>query len=129
MREGGITYADLLKQIKHSVNPSTLGVELSGLRRTQRGDLLLTVKNGAQKAEELQTALTGAGLYVATGRSQIFHIKYMNADATAENVKKAIAEGSEGAVGKWRCDLFARRTVAGKTVRFQFLPKDSGGSP
>ena len=42
----GVTYADVLSNMKRNVNPETTGAEIMGIRRTRAGDILVKVKRG-----------------------------------------------------------------------------------
>lgn len=47
-------YADLLKEIKIAANPNELGVENQNMKKTKKGELLLTIQNGADRVDVLR---------------------------------------------------------------------------
>ena len=51
------TYADVIKQMKNKIDPTEIGVEIKGIRRTKTGELLVNFKKGDGQAEKLRKAL------------------------------------------------------------------------
>lgn len=88
------SYADLLKTIKTAVNPNELGVEVQNMKRTKKGDLILTVQNGTDKAEvlkkELNNRVPEATASLLT-RQKILHLKGMDETVNEREIKEAIS--------------------------------------
>ncbi|CAG9820788.1 unnamed protein product [Phaedon cochleariae] len=55
----GKTYAELLRSVKDGVNIENIGVSISKVRRSQKGDLVLTVEGGKGMAEALREEIAG----------------------------------------------------------------------
>nr|CAH7762189.1 unnamed protein product [Callosobruchus chinensis] len=53
VKSNGRSYADLVREFRKDVNLNTVDVEVSKIRKIQKGDLLLEVRKG--KAEDLET--------------------------------------------------------------------------
>lgn len=88
------TYADLLKTIKTAVNPNELGVEVHNIKKTQKGDLLLTIKNGADKAEVLRKELIDKVPDAKTSlliSRKILHLKGMDETINEDEIREAIS--------------------------------------
>lgn len=87
------TYADLLKTIKNSINPSEIGVEVKNVTKNKNGELLVTVSNGKDKAEvlrqEIRNRLPEANISFVN-KTKIIHIKRMDEVVTTEEIKEAI---------------------------------------
>ena len=52
----GVSYAEILKNLKSRVNPEELGVKIGGIRETRTKDLLVEVKCAAEDRGRLDTA-------------------------------------------------------------------------
>lgn len=91
------SYADLLKTVKSAVNPSAVGVEIENMKSTRKGELLLTVQNGADKAEVLKRELIekvpGASASILVSK-KIIHIKDMDEVTTDSEIEEAISKAT-----------------------------------
>lgn len=89
------TYADLLKMVKNSVNPSELGVDIGDVKKTRDGNLLLTIQNGSDRAEifkkELSEKLPGITVSTRT-KKKVIHIKGMDELATEREIRDSVAK-------------------------------------
>lgn len=91
----GKTYAELLKSIKTAVKPNELGVEVQNMKRTKNGDLILTIQNGADKAEILKKELASkvpeatASLLI---RRKILHLKGMDETVNEDEIRDAVSK-------------------------------------
>lgn len=90
----GTSYAELLKKLKETVNPEEIGVDLNGVKQTRNGDMLLIVKNGAKKAEDLKNMikekLPTANTSHVTSK-KVIHIKGLDGITNTEEVRDAIS--------------------------------------
>ena len=90
----GMNYAGVLKHIKEKVNPADLGVEVKGLKKTKICELILTVKNGLDKAEKPRQALKErapeASAFLLT-RKKIPHVKDVDRITSIGEIKEAIS--------------------------------------
>lgn len=57
VRAEGRSYADLLRQVKGKVDVQAVGVTVNKIRKTERGDLQLTVQGRAEKVRSLKEAI------------------------------------------------------------------------
>lgn len=48
------TYANILRNIKTNIDPSRYGVQFNCIRRTKTGELIMEIKNGSGKTEDLK---------------------------------------------------------------------------
>lgn len=55
-----MSYANVLRQLKTKVDPDKMGLQVSGIRKTRAGEILIELKNGSGKAEELRTNVAAA---------------------------------------------------------------------
>lgn len=89
----GKSYAELLKTVKQEINPSALGVEVTSLRQSRTGDLLVTVKDGADNAEklmkEIKEKFPKARAIQATTK-KVIHLKGMDELTSKEEVIDAV---------------------------------------
>ncbi|KAG5859800.1 hypothetical protein JTB14_027063 [Gonioctena quinquepunctata] len=87
------SYADLLKTVKEMVNPSKIGVEIHDVRKTRSGELLLTLRNGSGKLEDLKEMIQAKVPEVSTSllsNKRIIHVKEMDEITTIEDIREAI---------------------------------------
>lgn len=91
----GKSYADLFKEIKTAVNPRELGVEIQNMRKTKNGELLLTIQNGADKADVLRKELKNRVPEANTSllvRRKILHLKDMNEMVNEDEIRDAVSK-------------------------------------
>lgn len=90
----GTPYAELLKKLKETVNPEEIGVDLSGVKQTRNGDMILIVKNGANKAEDLKNMIKEKLPTANTSHlisKKVIHIKDLDGITNTEEVRDAIS--------------------------------------
>lgn len=90
----GKSYADLVKTIKTAVSPNELGVEVQNMKKTRKGDLVLTIQNGADKAEVLKKELKDRVPEATTSllvRQKILHLKGLDETVSEEEIREAIS--------------------------------------
>nr|CAI5834329.1 unnamed protein product [Callosobruchus analis]CAI5849635.1 unnamed protein product [Callosobruchus analis]CAI5861885.1 unnamed protein product [Callosobruchus analis] len=91
VRANGKTYSDLVKGLRDHINLDNTGIEISKMRKTQGGDVLLEIKKG--EANMLKTTIANQieGIQVATTvKEDIVHIKGMDSITTKEDVLTAV---------------------------------------
>lgn len=89
------TYADLLKTLKATVNPGEMGVEIGKISKTRAGELLLTVRNGKDKAEVLKKELSEKIPQISASimkSNKIVHIKDMDEITEMSEIREAISK-------------------------------------
>lgn len=93
----GKTYAELLRSVKKSINPKELGVEVSNILKTRKGQLLLTIGNGVDKAEALKQKLSEKLPEVSTSlltKNKVLHIRDIDEITTVDEIRASISKAS-----------------------------------
>ncbi|XP_074036343.1 uncharacterized protein [Leptinotarsa decemlineata] len=88
-------YADLLKTIKAAVNPDEIGADIKEIRKTRNNEVILTVQNGRNKAEDLKKALMEKipdATTLLLSNKKTVHIKGMDATITENDVSETISK-------------------------------------
>lgn len=89
------SYADLLKIVKKNVNPSEIGAHVDRVTKTRSGKLLLTVQNGADKAEALRRELkekipdAQASFLIS---KKVLHVSGLDEVTNEEEIKSEISK-------------------------------------
>lgn len=95
MKPGERTYAQLLKEVKEQVDMKQLGVEVKNVRKTRGGELMLTIRGGAEKTEPVRQAIESKLKDVQVKNLKqpetMFQIYGIEATTTQMEVKEAIA--------------------------------------
>lgn len=82
------SYADVIKEMKKKINPSDIGVQITGIRRTREGELLLKLSKGEGQADKLKSVISnvlGENVMVRSlSNNQRIDIRDMD-EATDEN--------------------------------------------
>lgn len=88
-------YADLFKTVRSSINPSEIGVDIQQIRETRKGELLVSVRNGSDKAEVLRKEISQkfpkASVLMRKER-KVLHIKNLDSLTTEEDVREALVK-------------------------------------
>lgn len=88
------TYADVIRKMKCSVDPNEIGVEITSMRRTRAGELLVKLKRGEGQAVKLKDALTSSlGEDIAIRsvvRNQTIDIRDMDESTDEQELKHAL---------------------------------------
>lgn len=53
----GKSFSEVLKKVKKEVNPEECGVQVSSIRKNAKGDVVLSIKGGMEKAEKLKNEI------------------------------------------------------------------------
>lgn len=53
----GKTYAELLKEVKGSIDVEGIGVEVRSVKKTMQGDLFMEIKGGREKANTVRESI------------------------------------------------------------------------
>lgn len=92
---GDKSYSDILKEIKKSVNPLDIGVEVKTIRKSKKNDVILTFQSGSRGAEalkkELEMKLPEAKTQLLTDRKTL-HIKGMDETITETEIVEAVSK-------------------------------------
>ncbi|CAH1110425.1 unnamed protein product [Psylliodes chrysocephalus] len=97
MRTDGKDYANALKSIKETVNLDRIGVQIKNISKTARGDVLMEIPGGKQKAQALKGAIekenNESKVEIRRDTSIIYiyiYISDIEADIEEDNVKYEI---------------------------------------
>lgn len=93
VRAGAKTYADLVRELRRDVKLNDVGIEVSKMRKTRAGDLLLELKKGT--ADQLQLAIssqTKDAQVLKKTKQTVLHIMGMDEVTTLEEVQQAVRE-------------------------------------
>lgn len=92
------SYSEVLKIVRSSIDPEAIGVEVNSVGKTKKGDLLVTVKNGEHKTQnlknEIQKIIPEAQISIMINK-KILHLKGMEEDVTIEEIQKSVAKETE----------------------------------
>lgn len=92
LKQEGVEYRDLLTKIK-KVDIKTLGTEITALRKTRKGEMLIEVKGGKDAILPLQNEIEKLGISIrAKGAGKMVVVKDLDAAITSDEVRKSIAE-------------------------------------
>ncbi|CAH2011504.1 unnamed protein product [Acanthoscelides obtectus] len=98
VKKGGRQYADLLKTVKQNIDLGKIGVKVRNIRETARGDLLLNVEGGGEKADslkkEIAAQLKDVGVSLANNDATV-HISDIDPTVTEEEIEEAIYEATQ----------------------------------
>lgn len=85
----------MIRTLKGALNPNELGVEIKEMKKTRKGGLLLTVKNGTDKAEvllkEINERIPEAKTSFIKTKKTVF-LKGLDEATTEDEVRKSVAE-------------------------------------
>lgn len=92
------SYADVLKEMKKNINPTEIGVEIKGIRRTRTGELLLKLSKGEGQAERLKNALgntLGQDVMIrAVTKNSIIDIRDMDESTEVSDLVSALMKAT-----------------------------------
>lgn len=95
-REKGVSYADTLKRLNSTVDPTKYNVKVTGVQRLASGDMRLTVAEAAEGATEsfLEALTTKGGAQASRDMSTLrrFIIRDLLEGTTQEDVEHALRE-------------------------------------
>ncbi|CAH1988132.1 unnamed protein product [Acanthoscelides obtectus] len=94
VKKGGRQYADLLKTVKKNIDLGKIGVKVRNIRETARGDLLLNVEGGGEKADSLKKEIAAQLKDVGVSISTV-HISDIDPTVTEEEIEEAIYEATQ----------------------------------
>nr|CAI5850512.1 unnamed protein product [Callosobruchus analis] len=103
VKSNGQTYVDLVKSLKSNIDLENVDVEISRMRKTQGGDLLLEVDKG--KVEELQSVIAKQSQrfqVIRKTQRTVLHIRGMDNETNEQDIMKALEKyvGEEAATCK-----------------------------
>lgn len=128
VRMQGKSFADAVKRMKEAVDPTVTGAEIKDIRQSREGDIILRVRNGAEKAIALERAiaqkLPDAETTVKVKKS-IFHIKDLDEGTEEQEIREAIAQAADTSPGK--VELRARRPAYGGKSNITAVVSDEAG--
>lgn len=118
----GKTFAETLKAMKQVVDPNSVGADVKAVRRTKNGDVLVTVRNGPDKALALQKVISERvteAITTVLARKRVLHLRDVDEDTTDDEVKKAIADATTASLSDF--ELKARRPAYGGKCNFTVI--------
>lgn len=88
----GLSYAELLKNVKEKVDIDKEGIDVKKIKKTNKGDLLLEVrgKDSASKLQQSIKSTMGNAELIHKTRETVLHIFDIDADITEEQLKTDI---------------------------------------
>ncbi|KAK9747457.1 hypothetical protein QE152_g5245 [Popillia japonica] len=110
------TTAEQRRSVKSTINPSEIGVEIAELKRTRKGDLLLTVRNGLDKAQIMKRELNEKMPEINTTmlkKTKVIHLKDMDETTEENEIKEAISKALQ--VNQDCFEVKALRSAYGNT--------------
>lgn len=114
IRAEGDSYAELLKKVKRDINPEDLGIEVSNIKPSKKGELLVTLKQGGDKVKRLQTEILNklpeASATVLL-KKKVLHVKDLDQVTNEDDIKAAIMQIS--AVKESELEIRALRPAFG----------------
>nr|CAI5826118.1 unnamed protein product [Callosobruchus analis] len=93
VKSNGRSYADLVRELRKDINLNAVDVEVSKIRKIQKGDLLLEVRKG--KAEDLKTTTNNQmhGVQAARRTKQVvLHLRNLDSITTKEDIISALKD-------------------------------------
>ncbi|KAI4467919.1 hypothetical protein MML48_2g00006521 [Holotrichia oblita] len=89
----GKTYSDMLRTIKQNVNIDEVGIKVKTIKKIARGDIMMEVQGGKDKAEalrrEIQNNNEGTQVKVKN-RDEVIHVLGIDGDVTQKEIEEAI---------------------------------------
>ncbi|KAJ8977860.1 hypothetical protein NQ317_004768 [Molorchus minor] len=99
VKSEGKSYADLLRTVKRNVDIAKVGVTIRSLKKTEKGDLLLEIAGGTEKAkilkEEIKSKTKDMEVIVKSNDATV-HITDIDADLDEEDLKDEIIKNGIG---------------------------------
>lgn len=92
-KEEGSTYAEMARKVKSEVNPTDIGVSVTAIRETKRGDVLITTRRGDGDTlkKEIERKVENARVETRFG---LEFINIIDLDSSCTKEEIAIAVGS-----------------------------------
>lgn len=91
----GKQYADILRSIKSSVNIDDAGIKIKSIKKTAKGDVMLEVLGGKDKAEALKREIVSGNSgtrAVIKNNEETVYVTGIECDVTSEELIQAIAK-------------------------------------
>lgn len=85
----GRTYADLLRTVKSKVDPGKVGVTVREIRKTKKGDMLLTIDSSGtpnKLKDEILNGIQGSSVNVIGRKDKLINIIDLDAVTTADEI-------------------------------------------
>lgn len=101
IKAGGKQYADILRTVKNSINIDQAGINVKTIKKTMRGDVMMEVKGGKEKAEALRQEILkkNEGTRVEiTNQNGTVYVTGIDGDVTKNEIVQAIKDNVGGAV-------------------------------
>lgn len=112
IKAGNRTFAELLREVKESVDINKVAVQIKAIRKTTKGDMYVRVEGDAEKTEKLFVAIRDSGVPAKvekTRREKTLYIKDIDAVTTEDEIKSIVSKTLGHADNKGEVKLTAVR--------------------
>lgn len=119
IKKGEKSFAEVLREIKSSVDPAGMGLTIRETRKTRAGDILIAFEKKENGVEALRDAISNIGGKLEVKKpqrreSEVVYIKGLDALTTAEDVQNEIVK--EIGQGETTDDINEIKVLSLKTV-------------
>lgn len=100
IKSEGKQYADILRTIKSSVNIDEVGIKIKSIKKTTRGEVMLELQGGADKAEALKRGIlskTEGTRVEIKNKDETVYVTGIDGDVDSSEIEEAIKKSIEGA--------------------------------
>ncbi|KAK9675269.1 hypothetical protein QE152_g40490 [Popillia japonica] len=126
IRSEGKQYADILRTIKSSVDIDKVGIKIKSIKKTTKGDVMLEIQGGADKAEALKRGILNKsqGTRVEMkNKEETFYVTGIDGDVCSRVISKAYKDSTKR-LGRstntpywWNDTVEEKRKTCSKTRR------------
>lgn len=95
IKSEGKQYADILRTIKNNVNIDEVGIKVKNIKKTAKGEVMLEIEGGKDKAEALKQAIknsNGDTKVTIRNNDDVIHVSGIDGDVNDAEIAKAIKE-------------------------------------
>lgn len=116
-------FSELLRTVRHGIDPQVTGNSINKMRRTQKGDLLIEVNGGAESVEKVRVEVArslgdGAKIYKLENMSSI-EIRNLDEETTKDEVLNAVTNTNENSFARF---VSIKKTYGSSQIAVVMLP-------
>ncbi|KAK9695523.1 Zinc knuckle [Popillia japonica] len=103
IRSEGKQYADILRTIKSSVDIDKVGMKIKSIKKTIKGDVMLEIQGGADKAEALKRGILNKsqGTRVEMkNKEETFYVTGIDGDVDRQEIENVLRQNVSGSNGE-----------------------------
>lgn len=103
IRSEGKQYADILRTIKSSVDIDKVGIKIKSIKKTTKGDVMLEIQGGADKAEALKRGILNKsqGTRVEMkNKEETFYVTGIDGDVDRQEIENVLRQNVSGSNGE-----------------------------